>query len=110
MNAQKFVPWLKNVQNVYLAKVNGEDISDYIIFNKQLNKFGKVWFKARLKFFKLLCDKTNIKRQQKGDVLSVVRKNNEVVKFHVAYETTSGFKIQDEEIFNMEKNILNNPN
>lgn len=105
----RVLPWLDlEVSGVYIASVEqGGDIGPYIIEDKSIERNGEKWYMSNAKYGQLLCSKEGKLREQRGNELIILDKNrNPKLKLKVGYQTSQGFVIQDESIFNKEKEYL----
>ena len=106
---QIIMPWLTkwNVVKIYISKVNEYDISDYYIQSNTKTIDCKIWYETNNNFRKLMCDKRSHLRYQTNNVLHVIGPDMKEIQFHVGYDTdNSGFIIQNEKIFDMEKQYI----
>jgi hypothetical protein len=100
------VPWIKEpVLKTYIAQVNDENpIDRYVSDTKKMREEqGDVWYPANKAFTLLMCNNNSSSRSQKGQVHTAFTNDGKRVDIMVGYETNKGFIVQDESIFNAEK-------
>lgn len=95
-------PWVDaSVEGVFLLSADDGDISSYV-FTNIVEQHD--WNKANNKFFKLLC--SNVTRTQKGNVMTVRKGMEVIMRVMVGYKTPRGFIVQNEEVFQAEKDYI----
>ena len=98
---QKFKPWIGNVKNIYILPLNEEEIVDnkYFDIENPAKIDGTKWYLASDILFFDLCNEDLF---QDGDVLTIGDK-----QFYIGILLNDDeFIIQNEDIFEMEKNYL----
>jgi len=102
------LPWINGrVETVFLAPVDGTDITPYIsATGKTVEKNGETWYQSVRAFTELMCNIHASSRTQNGDVLTAFTSKGKPVRMKVAYNTNRGFIVQDEAIFQAEKEYL----
>ena len=108
------MPWINGiVNNTFIALPDGgiidskSNLNKYIFTGKhqRIREENEViWYLVNKNFSPLMCNYYSHLRVQDGNVLTAFTTNQrEQLNFMVAYETTRGFIIQDEEIFHAEQ-------
>ena len=101
------MPWIKAlVQKVYIAAIEGNDITPYIHQGETRQEGDTTWYATNREFILLMCNNHARARTQDGEVLTAFTRKGEPVRMKVAYATNRGFLIQDEKIFQTEKEYL----
>lgn len=102
------MPWINaRVDGIYISPVAGTDITPFVIAGITEENNGVIWHKTNASFSKLLCNAHFRSRTQDGDVHTAYTKRGEPVRMKIAYKTNRGFIVQDEAIFNAEKEYIN---
>lgn len=108
MENQRSLPWIQGrVDATYIAPVLDSNIDEYILSSGKTRKEGNTtWYPANRRFSELMCNNYARSRVQDGDVLTAFTHKGKSVRMKVAYDTNRGFIIQDEVIFQSEKEYL----
>uniref|UniRef100_A0A6C0CYX2 Uncharacterized protein n=1 Tax=viral metagenome TaxID=1070528 RepID=A0A6C0CYX2_9ZZZZ len=95
-------PWLG--ERVYKIYISGdyEDIKDYITDTNKLEN-GQIWYAVNKNFIILQC--LARKKSQKDNIFTI-ELDDMKLEIQLAYETANNFIIQNEEVFNTEKEFL----
>jgi hypothetical protein len=127
--------WIKGKVTGVWLRDNDEEENEYIFKNISIEEDGLIWYQANKKFFALQCNSYKKDRVQNGDILTSYTQTGKKVKFMVGYtitgyqyedgkhktrthmvETKEGkkvqrtFIIQDEALFNKEKEFTRSVN
>ncbi len=100
------IPWIKDaVLRTYVAQVDEDyPIDKYVSdYKKSREEQGYTWYPANNAFIKLMCNHNSSARSQKGQIHTAFTNDGKKVNIMVAYETNKGFIVQDESVFNAEK-------
>jgi hypothetical protein len=100
------IPWIKEpVLKTYVAQVDDENPIDRYVsdIKKMREEQGDVWYPANKAFTLLMCNNNSSSRSQKGKVHTAFTNDGKRIDIMIGYETNQGFIVQDESIFNAEK-------
>ena len=97
--------WIPGYVATYLSAPLGGTLDEkYVNFEKSVkDQDGRVFYQANSRYNILLCGEESYKNSQKGDIFTAHDNEGNSVSFIVGYETSNGFYIQDEKIYNLEK-------
>ena len=108
INELNSAPWLNaRVEGIFITPADkSTNINSYISQGKNketLEHNGETWSKVSIGFYQLMCNMFKNRQEQDGDVFTAWKSSTEPVRFKIAYKTNSGFMVQDEEMFNKQK-------
>ena len=109
---QRKSKWIgKTIKHVWISTPEGMEKPVNYMIDFTVEKNGKIWNKANIKFFKLNCNSRRKDRKQEDTTLILHEEDGTPVYFMVAYETDNGdFIIQDEGLFEKENTYFRNKN
>ena len=107
---QRDVPWLKNIDFTIITPALGDslhEISDYIQKDISYSFKGLKWYRVKKSFHNLMCRSFRTRDETSNSVVATI--NGKKVRMQIAYVTKDqDFIIQDEDIFNLEKEYIKN--
>ena len=108
INELNSAPWLNaRVEGIFIAPADkSTNINAYISQGKNKETYehtGETWFKVAVGFYQIMCNIFKNRQEQDGDVFTAWKNSTEPVRFKIAYKTNRGFMVQDEEMFNRQK-------
>lgn len=109
MREKNSAPWLgTRVRQMYVSPADGESNFISYVADRVPDKVigGRSWHFPTLAYLELLCNRHAPSRTQDGTVLTAFREDSEPVRMHIAYDTDQGWIVQDESVFEKEKNYI----
>ena len=108
VNELNSAPWLNaRVEGIFITPADtSTNINAYISQgkNKETHQHnGETWNKVSIGFYQIMCNTFKNRQEQDGDVFTAWKNSTEPVRFKIGYKTNRGFMVQDEEMFNKQK-------
>jgi hypothetical protein len=107
---QRDVPWLKNIDFTIITPVPGDsldEISDYIQKDISYTFKGLKWYRVKKTFHNLMCRSFRTRDENSNSLVATI--SGKKVRMQIAYVTKdTEFIVQDEDIFNLEKEYIKN--
>ncbi len=108
MNLYYNPPWIEEkIIKIYITSDNDSDITPYIHKEDSINLNGKNWYKVNKKYYILQCNLFSKGKDQNGYVLTLYDDKGKKLSISICYQTEDNkYIIQDEDIFNKEKEYI----
>jgi len=109
VNELNSAPWLNaSVEGIFITPADDStNINSYISQGGQTKETyqhnGETWSKVSIGFYQIMCNTFKNRQEQDGDVFTAWKNSTEPVRFKIGYKTNKGFMVQDEEMFNKQK-------
>ena len=108
VNELNSAPWLNaRVEGIFITPADKSvNINPYISQGKNKETYqhdGETWNKVSIGFYQIMCNTFKNRQEQDGDVFTTWKNSTEPVRFKIGYKTNRGFMVQDEEMFNKQK-------
>ena len=108
INELNSAPWLNaRVEGIFIAPADkSTNINAYISQGKNKETYehnGETWSQVAIGFYQIMCNTFKNRQEQDGDVFTAWKNSTQPVRFKIAYKTNRGFMVQDEEMFNKQK-------
>lgn len=107
----KTAKWIKGVVSIWITNPNGtnlDELEGLFVRDLTLNVNGKTWYSPTTAFYNLQCGYYRSEKIQKGTTLTLFRDEDEKqVNVMVGFRLrNNNFIVQDENVFNEEKNYF----
>ena len=109
VNELNSAPWLNaSVEGIFITPADkSTNINAYISQGKNNKETyqhnGETWSKVAVGFYQIMCNTFKNRQEQDGDVFTAWKNSTQPVRFKIGYKTNRGFLVQDEEMFNKQK-------
>jgi len=108
VNELNSAPWLNaRVDGIFIAPIDKDaNINPYISQGKNKETYehnGETWSKVSIGFYQVMCNTFKNRQEQDGDIFTAWKNSTQPIRFKIGYKTNKGFMVQDEEMFNKQK-------
>jgi hypothetical protein len=109
VNELNSAPWLNaSVEGIFITPADkSTNINAYISQGKNNKETyqhnGETWSKVAVGFYQIMCNTFKNRQEQDGDVFTAWKNSTQPIRFKIGYKTNKGFMVQDEEMFNKQK-------
>ena len=108
VNELNSAPWLNaSVEGIFITPADkSTNINAYISQGKNKETYehnGETWSKVAVGFYQIMCNTFKNRQEQDGDIFTAWKNSTQPIRFKIGYKTNRGFLVQNEEMFNKQK-------